>query len=338
MSVRTAAAVTAIAAARALLAFTLSLAFWAAVPAAWGWQPTSVMTASMSPAIQVGDVVVSRPVEVSALSPGRVVLADDPDHPERRRLHRIDGVRPDGQLVTKGDANPAVDSSPLRPEAVQGVGFLRVPLVGWPVVWARSGDGAALALTGAGLLGVLLVATRRGTDDDSADDDAGGPEADRTPQDPAEEPLPDQAPPSPATRRGRRALGLATAVVAISALGSPPAWAAFTGASSTTTSISAARLAAPSEVTCRNNGTAEIRWEYASDPPQSFSLLVDGTVVHSGIPATDRRASLPADRYYSIFSRARVTVRAEAGSAWTATSAPVTVGGVLFGFGQPFCV
>ena len=67
-----------VAAARAVVALVLALAFWAAAPVALGWLPTTVMTASMTPAIEVGDIVVSRPVPREALLPGRVVLATDP--------------------------------------------------------------------------------------------------------------------------------------------------------------------------------------------------------------------------------------------------------------------
>ncbi|MDQ1171824.1 signal peptidase I [Microbacterium testaceum] len=97
--------VAAVAAARAVVTLALTLGFWAAAPVVLGWLPTTVMTASMSPAIEVGDVVVSRPMPPDALLPGRVVLADDPDWPDRLRLHRIAGIDVDGALITKGDAN-----------------------------------------------------------------------------------------------------------------------------------------------------------------------------------------------------------------------------------------
>ncbi len=62
--------VAAVAAARAVVTLALALGFWAAAPVALGWLPTTVMTASMTPAIEVGDVVVSRPMPADALLPG----------------------------------------------------------------------------------------------------------------------------------------------------------------------------------------------------------------------------------------------------------------------------
>lgn len=178
-----------VATARAVVTLVLALLLWAAAPVVLGWTPTTVMTESMTPAIEVGDVVVARPVPHEDLVPGRVVLAVDPDRPDRLRLHRVAELRPDGRLVTKGDANPSADSSPLDPDAVHGVGVLRVPWVGLPVVWLRSGEVVPLALTVAGFAGCAVVALRRGEDEDP---DAEGP------------PPHGEAPP-PTTRRAARA-------------------------------------------------------------------------------------------------------------------------------------
>lgn len=122
--------------ARGALAMVASLLLWSVVPVLLGWQPTVVLTGSMQPQIRPGDVVVSRPVAVGDAAPGRVLLVRDPDRPGRLRLHRL--VEYDnGQLILRGDANPTVDASPVEPQAVRGVGVLRIPLVGLPALWLR---------------------------------------------------------------------------------------------------------------------------------------------------------------------------------------------------------
>jgi hypothetical protein len=87
-----------------------------------------------------------------------VLLVDDPDHDERLRLHRLAGVEPDG-LRLRGDANASADSSLVAPGSVRGVGVVRVPWVGAPGLWLRTGDAAPLV----GLLGVgcLAIAVTR---------------------------------------------------------------------------------------------------------------------------------------------------------------------------------
>lgn len=148
-------------AARVLLLSWVCLALWAAAPIALGWQPTTVASGSMEPRIHVGDVVVAKPATAAQASavPGRVVLADDPDHPGRLRLHRFARLTADGELVLKGDANPQEDSTPVAPRAVHGVGVMRIPDVGLPVVWLKEGRWTHLAALAAAV-GLLVGATR----------------------------------------------------------------------------------------------------------------------------------------------------------------------------------
>jgi signal peptidase len=160
--------------ARGLVALLLGLAFWAAAPAVVGWQPTTVMTGSMMPRVAVGDVVIARPIEEARLAPGQVLLFDDPDREGALRLHRVDSTAPDGMLVTKGDANASADSSEVPPADVHGIGVLRVPYIGMPIVWLHDGDTAHAVLAGLAFLVLLSITLldgplRRRPDPDPAD-------------------------------------------------------------------------------------------------------------------------------------------------------------------------
>lgn len=168
--------------ARGVVATLLGLALWAAAPAVIGWMPTSVMTGSMEPRLHPGDVVVSRPVAPVELRPGRILLADDPDQPGHLRMHRYVEDGRDDTLITKGDANPQADSTPLRRSAVHGVAFLRVPYVGSPVVWIRDGQWARVVVLALGVVGLLALCTIDGSlrrlaerTDDDADESDGAP-------------------------------------------------------------------------------------------------------------------------------------------------------------------
>lgn len=323
-----------VAAARAVVALVLALAFWAAAPVALGWLPTTVMTASMTPAIEVGDVVVSRPAPREALLPGRVVLAIDPDWTDRLRLHRIAELDPDGGLVTKGDANPDADSTPLHPDAVLGIGVLRVPGIGLPIVWLRTGEVVPLAVSVAGFALCLAVALRRGADDD--------PDEPSPPRDAAAhaQPLTRRAlrARSSRTRRLGRALGLAVAVALTGAAVSTPASASFSGEAAASGTVTAGRATGPWSLDCDNDGGAVVTWAYDGWEPRSFDLLVDGRVVVDDIPPWFRAVRVPNDGSYSLFRTDTVTVRTNIGAHWSAESSEsVPVGGVLFGFGRPFC-
>ncbi|WP_295832083.1 S24/S26 family peptidase [uncultured Microbacterium sp.] len=319
-----------VATARAIVTLVLSLAFWAAAPTTLGWMPTTVMTASMSPAIEAGDIVVSRPVPREALLPGRVVLAIDPDRVDRLRLHRVAGIGAEGALVTKGDANPAADSTPLDPDAVLGVGVLRVPAIGLPLVWMRTGQVVPLAVVVAVFALCLAVALRRGVDDG--------------PDEPS--PRPDGSPPTRRASRARpararlwaRGLGFAVALATAAVAVSTPASASFSQESVASANVTAGRVTGPWALGCYNDGGAVVTWAYEGWEPRSFDLLVGERVVIADIPPWYRAARVPDDGSYSLFRTERVTVRTNVGEQWSAESAEgVPVGGVLFGFGRPFC-
>ena len=142
--------------ARVVLAVGVGMALWSALPTVIGWEPTTVVTGSMEPRIMVGDVVVAKGIDDADLRPGQVLLVDDPDKAGTLRLHRLVERTENGFLVLKGDANPQNDSTPVAPDAVHGIGVLRVPYAGMPVVWARTGQWALLAAFAAAV--ALLVA------------------------------------------------------------------------------------------------------------------------------------------------------------------------------------
>ena len=143
------------------------------LPAVAGWQTSVVMSGSMAPVFEPGDVAVVRPVDAASLTPGQVLLVDDPDRPGQLRLHRLVTVEAGG-LQLKGDANPAADGSLVDPTAVHGVVTVGIPFIGEPAVWLAEGRLLPLAGTAAVLLLLLAlaVAPRR--------DDPDGPPADPT--------------------------------------------------------------------------------------------------------------------------------------------------------------
>jgi signal peptidase I len=196
-------------ASRTVLATLGLLLLVSVLPAVIGWQSTVVLSGSMRPALDPGDVAVVRPVPAAELEPGQVVLADDPDLPGRLRLHRIIAVEAGG-LRLRGDANPAADGSLVDPSAVHGVGTVRLPMIGLPAVWADAGRSAPLVGTAVGLVVLLgLAGLYRAADAPSG---PGTPERSR--------------------RRAAARKGTTVAVVLLAAVALPGAAARFTASTS----------------------------------------------------------------------------------------------------------
>jgi len=143
--------------ARAVLVGLTFLLVASSIPVAVGWCSTVVMSGSMAPALGVGDVVLVRPAhDATRLSPGQVVLVDDPDLPGRLRLHRLVEQDSSGDLVLRGDANPRADTAHVDPSAVHGVVAWRFPLLGLPAVGLRTGNPGPL-VAGVAVLVALLA-------------------------------------------------------------------------------------------------------------------------------------------------------------------------------------
>jgi signal peptidase I len=126
------------------------------VPKATDARPLTVLSGSMEPTYDIGDVVVVRPVDVDALGVGDVItfqpLPDDP----QLTTHRIVGEVFDSEgraFQTQGDANNAADLSPVTAEQVRGEVWYSVPLVGHVSVWLATG----WLRTAVDVLAVLLL-------------------------------------------------------------------------------------------------------------------------------------------------------------------------------------
>ncbi|MFC6237680.1 LamG-like jellyroll fold domain-containing protein [Longivirga aurantiaca] len=148
------------------------------VPMLFGWRPYVVQSGSMMPRIAVGDVVLASPVDDPALLLGRVTVFRDPSTPAITKTHRVMSIDGDGRMITKGDANTSVDSTPITIADVEGMGRLLVQFVGLPLIWVSTQQWVYL---GALVLSLLLAAwvTARDRDEDVDEDeddpDGGGP-------------------------------------------------------------------------------------------------------------------------------------------------------------------
>lgn len=130
------------------------------IPSLFGWNSYLIATGSMEPGISAGDIVVSSPGIQGHDLTGLVITFEDPSIEDHILTHRVVTVEGDGSLITKGDANPTPDTTPVRPEAVTGIGRLLVHYVGLPVIWARTGDWLKLFVFIALLVGSLGAVVR----------------------------------------------------------------------------------------------------------------------------------------------------------------------------------
>lgn len=82
-------------------------------PRVLGYQTSTMLTGSMSPLINPGDVVVTKPVPATEIQVGDIITYHIPVEDQRVETHRVTEVmtNPDGTIAvqTKGDANNGAD-------------------------------------------------------------------------------------------------------------------------------------------------------------------------------------------------------------------------------------
>lgn len=263
----------AVVAARAVLAMVAGLLVWAVAPTVASWQSTTVMSGSMQPRLMVGDVAVSRPAQATDLRIGEVLLFDDPDHPGRLRMHRFVGVDDNGLLITRGDANPAADSTHLRTGAVRGIGTLRIPVIGTPLLWLQEGEWWKVGLVVGGIGLVLALAVTS-----PVRDAAPVPERSTTARprraDPRSRPL------------GRRTAATAViigclAISVVVAVGTGTGWAAYASVTSSGaqwTAADAYRTTSAASSTLTVNATADSSgWYIQAGVPVTITATASGS-------------------------------------------------------------
>jgi len=121
------------------------------------WHATPVLSGSMRPAMQPGDVVITQRVPISALRVRDVVVFYPPNQTTHQTVHRIVNLTVKGNttsITTWGDANLVADAAVSSLKGTTAYRMVRVvPLVGYPAIWLQSGNRGLLAIA----LGVILL-------------------------------------------------------------------------------------------------------------------------------------------------------------------------------------
>lgn len=146
-----------------LLAATVAVFLFLAVgPRFLEYQTSTMLTASMSPGINPGDVVVSAKIPVAELRVGDIITYSIPIDDRRVETHRVISIEaiPGGQtsVRTKGDANASVDPwTAILSEEYVYKNVAVVPYLGTGIRALRQPPVQAALLYGAPAVVVLIL-------------------------------------------------------------------------------------------------------------------------------------------------------------------------------------
>jgi signal peptidase len=119
------------------------------LPRALGFSHLVVVSGSMEPALQVGDLIVIR--RQDRYQAGDIITFREGGTMVTHRLIDIQGER----LITQGDANNTPDSNPVHIQQVEGSLALRIPMVGHLLLYLKTPPGIISALLVAAILTLL---------------------------------------------------------------------------------------------------------------------------------------------------------------------------------------
>jgi signal peptidase len=135
----------------------------AVAPQLGGFRSFTVRSGSMTPAIETGDVVVTKSISPLAARVGDVVTFVDPEGTGKLFSHRVQSVRAAGgevAFVTRGDANTSTERWRVPADGSIGRVAYRIPKIGYGLSWIDSGP-ARLALIAIPALLLLWAAMVR---------------------------------------------------------------------------------------------------------------------------------------------------------------------------------
>lgn len=129
-----------------------------AVPAAAGGMPLTVLSGSMRPSYEPGDLVVIRPKDPREIGVGEVITYQVRSGESELITHRVTekSSATDGSVsfITQGDANDVPDATPIRDVQIHGTVWYRIPLLGWVNDWF-TGDTRRIVVPA--VAGILLL-------------------------------------------------------------------------------------------------------------------------------------------------------------------------------------
>ena len=151
------------------IAIALSIAIVPAVlTSKFGFGFSPILTGSMRPIAQPGDVFITRLVPASTLNVGDVIAVNNQVTGTyfSHRINEIRNLNGTLRITTKGDANSTADRDPfmVSPRGAVSRVVLRVPYVGRPMVYMNTVQGrqtAASFLVVANLLGLFTFLFRK---------------------------------------------------------------------------------------------------------------------------------------------------------------------------------
>lgn len=125
----------------AIVGAGIALAVLLAAPPLIGHKTMVVLSGSMLPALDIGDIVIDQNISVMDVRIGDVITFGDPNNKKKTVTHRVKSMKVEGRnatFFTQGDANNSGETWSIRTDGKIGRVVLRIPKLGYVLGWAWS--------------------------------------------------------------------------------------------------------------------------------------------------------------------------------------------------------
>ena len=119
-----------------------------------GWRVNTVLSSSMEPALKVGSLVVTRPVEPEKVEVGDMITFNPVSVGENMITHRVIGIAMNSPIhfATKGDASDKPDPVTVPEQNVIGKICLHIPYWGYFAEFLKTPIGFVFSLVVPGIV------------------------------------------------------------------------------------------------------------------------------------------------------------------------------------------
>ena len=126
-----------------------------------GWRVDAVLSGSMEPRLQVGSLVVTRPVEAETIVAGDIITFRPSTVGENLITHRVISIGQSSPLYfkTKGDANDNPDPFTVPARNLVGKIYLHVPYWGYFTEFSKTPFGFLFAVVIPGIIIIVAYIT-----------------------------------------------------------------------------------------------------------------------------------------------------------------------------------
>lgn len=124
-------------------------------PSVFGLQMYIVMSGSMSPAVEMGSLVLVEPMQPEEIEPGDIITFRGVTDSDNITTHRVVGIEEENGLYyrTRGDANEVDDPMPVNSNQLIGKMKFTIPYAGYIFSFARTTKGIMTLIS----IGIAII-------------------------------------------------------------------------------------------------------------------------------------------------------------------------------------